>query len=169
MATRPKPAPDTIGQLLALIDEAFDHAAWHGTNLRGSLRIVSPHQATWRASRGRNTVWELVTHTAYWKYTVRRRLTGEKRGRFALTGSNFFTRPDTRASFDPARWKADVALLVAEHRQLRDTIAALDPHELDTSPAGSRHTRGFMIRGIAAHDLYHAGQIQLLKTLAGPR
>jgi hypothetical protein len=30
---------------------------------------------------------------------------------------------------------------------------------------GKRHTVSFTARGIAAHDLYHTGQIQLLKAL----
>jgi DinB superfamily len=163
-ATRATSSP--ITQLVMLIDEAFDESAWHGPNLRGTLRGVTPAQAVWRGGRGRNTVWELVLHTAYWKYTVRRRLTGERHGRFARPGSNFFERPDRVDEFDAALWKADVALLVDEHRQLRDTVSATDPRDLDARPTGSRHTRGFMIRGIASHDLYHAGQIQLLKKLS---
>jgi uncharacterized damage-inducible protein DinB len=63
-------------------------------------------------------------------------------------------------------WRADVALLERTHRTLRDAIADLDPRELDRQPLKGKTTRRVLITGVAAHDLYHAGQIQLLKRLA---
>jgi hypothetical protein len=141
--------------LLELIDEAFDKKSWHGPNLRGSVRGVSVQQAAWRPAPGRHNIWELALHAAYWKYVVRRRLTGEKRGSFRLPGSNFFARPIERAAAE-SDWKADIEILVAEHRKLRAVVSQLS--------APSR-AEAHMIRGIAAHDFYHAGQIRLLRRL----
>jgi len=82
-----------ITAILDLIDQAFDHHAWHGTNLRGSLRGLSAEDAAWRPAAGRHSIWELAVHAAYWKYVVRRRLTGEKKGSFSLEGSDWILRP----------------------------------------------------------------------------
>lgn len=142
--------------VLAALDEAFDKKSWHGTNLRGSVRRLEARRAAWRPGRGRHNAWEIVVHAAYWKYVVRRTLTGEKRGSFPLAGSNFFHRPEGAPS--EAAWREDVALLVEEHRKLRAAIARL-------TEAGLR-AHLVRLRGIVAHDLYHAGQIQLLKRLA---
>lgn len=150
---------------LSLLDEAFDKRAWHGTNLRGSIRGLDAATAAWRPGPGRHNVWELTLHAAYWKYAVRRRLTGEKRGSFALPGSNFFERPGPEGGGETA-WKKDVALLVSEHRKLRRAIAAVRPAELSKTARGHKTTNVALIRGIACHDLYHAGQIQMLKRLA---
>src|SRR6266849_1648874 len=79
--------------ILTLLDEAYEKRTWHGPNLRQSLRGVSARQAAWRPAPGRHNIWELAVHAAYWKYAVRRRLTGGKRGSFVLKGSNFFRRP----------------------------------------------------------------------------
>jgi hypothetical protein len=152
-----------IELLLGLLDEAFDKKAWHGPNLRGALRRVSAEEAARRPGAGRHNVWELMVHAAYWKYAVRRRLVGEKRGSFALPGSNWFERPKGAPS--EAQWKQDGALLEAEHRALRAVVAALSPRRLHKKSPGSRFTHLALIRGAAAHDLYHAGQIQLLKRL----
>jgi hypothetical protein len=152
-----------IGQQLFLIDTAYDHVSWHGTNLRGSIRGVTPAQAAWRPGPRRHNIWELVVHATYWKYVAWRRLTGAARGSFAEDGSNWFARP-TDASL--AAWKADVAMLGDTHRVLRAVVAEVDPRDLDRALAkGSRTTRRALIAGIAAHDIYHAGQIQLLKRL----
>jgi len=156
----PRDAATTV--LLDLLDEAFDHKAWHGTNLRGSIRRVDARGAAWRPGPGRHSVWELTVHAAYWKYAVRRQLTGEKRGSFPEAGSNWFPRPD-RA--DEAAWRRDVALLAQEHRKLRQVVARLGAASLRQKPAKSRYTVAALVRGAASHDLYHAGQIQLLKRL----
>ncbi len=142
--------------LLDLIDEAFDKKSWHGPNLRGSIRGVSARQAAWRVAPGRHNIWELTLHAAYWKYVVRRRITGEKRGSFVLPGSNFFARP---VEASEAAWKADVEILLREHRDLRRVLAELPPARWQNPK--TLH----LIRGIAAHDLYHAGQIRLLRRL----
>jgi hypothetical protein len=153
-----------IPLLLALLDEAYDRKSWHGTNLRGSLRGLTPAQAAWRPRRDRHNIWELAVHAAYWKYSVTRRLTGDPRGSFALEGSNWFARPERGASTDEA-WRRDLALLADSHRALRAAVARLTPKDLETIPPGSRTTVRALVTGVAAHDLYHAGQIQLLKRL----
>src|SRR6202521_3036196 len=105
-----------IRVLLDLLDEAFDKKSWHGPNLRGSIRGITPKQAAWRPKSGAHNIWELTLHAAYWKYVVRRRVTGEKRGAFVLQGSNFFKRPVEQTD---AAWKQDVGILLAEHQALR--------------------------------------------------
>ena len=147
---------------LLQIDEAYGARSWHGTNLRGSLRGVSPRVAAWRPAPGRHNIWELAVHAAYWKYAVRRRITGEKRGSFALAGSNWFGRPGRATA---AAWKADLGLLASEHRHMRGVIAGLKATDLQKRTLPGRATIGFLVRGVAAHDLYHAGQIQILKRL----
>jgi hypothetical protein len=145
-----------------MIDQAYDHRSWHGTNLRGSIRRVSPDVAAWRPAAGRHNIWELVVHAAYWKYAVRRRLLEERRGAFALKGSNWFPRPDVQSD---AAWRGDIALLDAMHSSLRDAIERLPEKAFRVIPKGSTVSHFDVITGIAAHDLYHAGQIQLLKKL----
>lgn len=138
--------------LLDLLDEAYDKKSWHGPNLRGAMRGVAAREAAWRPGPGRHNIWELTLHAAYWKYVVRRRLLQEKRGSFVLPGSNFFKRPD---ELSEAAWKQDLAILESEHRKLRAAVARI------------RRGHEPLIRGIVAHDLYHAGQIRLLRRLYG--
>jgi hypothetical protein len=140
----------------AMVDQAFDRKSWHGTNLKGSIRGLTAVDAAWRPASGRHNIWEIVVHAAYWKYVVQRRLVSGKRGSFPVKGSNWFRRPLDEIS-DEAAWRADVALLTEMHQKLKAAIADSSPKAL------ARNLR--LITGIAAHDLYHAGQIQLLKRL----
>jgi len=151
-----------IALLLEVVDQAFDRPAWHGTGLRGSLRGLTPRAALWRPARGRHCIWELVLHTAYWKYIVRRRLERDPDLESPRAGSNWLPLP---ARPDAAALRRDVALLREQHRLLRATIARFPARRLRQKGWRSRWSNMQHIYGIASHDLYHAGQIQLIKRL----
>lgn len=151
-----------VRALLNAYDRAYSRVSWHGTNLRGSIRGMTAARAVRRPAPGRHNIQEEVVHCAYWKYAVWRILTGAKRGSFPLEGSNWFE----RSTADAAQWKADVVLLNAMHARLHDAIAALRRRDLRAKGKG-RFSKADLVAGIAAHDLYHAGQIQLIKRLTG--
>jgi uncharacterized damage-inducible protein DinB len=157
----PKSDP-SLRILVELLDQAFDLKAWHGPNLRGAIRRLTAEQAEWRPRRDRHSIAEVVVHCAYWKYAVRRKLRGDARGSFAVKGSNWFPQPDDLSERD---WKLNVDILCEEHRALRAAVAGLNPALLMRKAPNSRYTYAFLIQGAAAHDLYHAGQIQVLKRL----
>jgi len=152
--------------ILSLLDQAYDRPSWHGTNLSGALRRVTPRQAAWRPGPARHNIWEIAVHAAYWKYTAWRRLTGATRRSFPLKGSNWFKRP---VDLSDTAWRSDLALLDEMHRVLCESVSRLPPGALSRTPKGSKVSNFALLSGVAAHDLYHAGQIQLLKRLARRR
>lgn len=152
-----------VEQLLAILDQAYNRPSWHGTNLRGSLRRVSPKQASWRPAPGRHNIWEIVVHAAYWKYAASRRFVDQPHGSFQYKGSNWFPGPE---DISERAWRSDLALLDRMHSLLRDAVATLSSRQLFQTPRGKKVSNFALLSGIAAHDLYHAGQIQLLKRLS---
>jgi DinB superfamily len=183
-----------LAVLMAAVDQAFQRKSWHGPNLRGALRGVTAEQAVWRPAGDRHNIWELALHAAYWKYIVARRLRGRAaRGAFPLPGRDFFARPfgpplgalphpattaglvagggpsaaaDSPPAISESDWRRELELLVEMHCDMRAAIAALPPAAIDRpSATGSKTSARDLILGAAAHDLYHAGQIQLLKRL----
>lgn len=151
-----------IELLLEVLDQAFDRKGWHGTTLRGALRGLTATEALWRPAPQRHNIWELTVHAAYWKYAVRRRLTGEAIGSFARKPSNW---PAVPLDPDTAAWKLDIRLLESEHQLLREAVRTLPPAKLRARSPQGVWTNAEEIHGIAAHDLYHTGQIQLIKKL----
>ena len=151
-----------IELLLGFIDQAFKGPSWHGTPLWGSLRGVGAAEAAKRPGPGRHTVWELALHAAYWKYVVRRRLTRDESLEFPRSPSNW---PQMASGLSEAAWKADKALLKREHDLLRGVVARFPAKELKKRAWKSRYSNLVSIEGIAAHDLYHCGQLQLVKRL----
>jgi hypothetical protein len=155
-----------IDLLLRILDESYDKKAWHGPNLKGSIRRIDAVQAGWRPRADRHSIADNVVHAAYWKYAVRRRLRGDKRGSFALKGSNWFELP---SPLSESSWEEFVTLLNQEHRLLTETVAAFPAARLHSFLEGGKWRFDSLIHGIAMHDVYHAGQIQLLKRLQAAR
>jgi len=152
--------------LLKLVDEGFSAKAWHGPTLRAAIRRVDEKLGAWRPAKGRHNIAEIVVHCAYWKYTVRRRLRGEKRGSFAFKGSNWFK---TSEKLTKTQWRDFVALLDAEHQAMVHTIEDASWSELCRTKKGPGQHISSGVFGIAMHDVYHAGQIQTIKALTKSR
>src|SRR5262245_59814307 len=124
-----------IDLLLRILDESYERKAWHGPNLKGSIRGLSPEQAAWRPHPARHSIAENVVHCAYWKYATRRRLSDEKRGSFPLKGSNWFAIP---LPLSESSWSELRSLLETEHRLLRAAIASFPSERLHEYPRGGK-------------------------------
>jgi len=152
-----------IRLLVQTLDGAFTGRGWQGTTLTGALRGLTAPQALRRPARGRHCIWEIVLHAAYWKYAVRCRITGARPpGGFARAPSNWPALPRPASE---AAWRRDMRLLKEEHARLRDAVAALSPRSLAARTPSGAWRVGQMVFGVAAHDAYHTGQIQLIKRL----
>ena len=146
--------------LLDNLNQAFDGPSWHGTPLARAMRGVTVRQALWRPGPRRHNIWEILLHTAYWKHTVRHRLLGAPGDPFPRPGANWPRLPSPATDRALAQ---DVKLLREQHRLLVETVSRFPVARLNRRRA--QWTALEEILGIAAHDLYHCGQIQLLKRL----
>jgi len=153
-----------LAEVLHLLDPPAGMKLWYGgATVLGSLRGVDGKQAAWRPAPGRHSIWELVLHAAYWKYAVRRRLDpGVPRGAFPRSPSNWPSMPDLP---DERAWREDRALLRREHEALVTVARALSPADLDRRDGKGEYRALDLLFGVATHDIYHTGQIQLTKRL----
>lgn len=144
------------------LDLAFKRRSWHGPNLLGSLRGVTPEEAVWRPQPDRHNINELVLHAAYWKYRVCRLIAEKDVPEFELDGADFFERPVMPSK---AEWDGDLHLLRLWHSRLRTYALAVSARRLGAKRRSHTFTIAEVISGAAAHDLYHAGQIRLLRRM----
>jgi len=136
---------------------AFDGGAWHGPGLLELLEDVDAAAAAARALPKVHSIWELVLHIAAWDGAALRRLSGEK------------CQPTGAANFPPAgrpteaAWRKAVAATKRTHETLVRTVAALPESRLRDRVPGKRYDFHHLLHGVAQHELYHAGQIAVLK------
>lgn len=121
---------------------------------------LNAQEASGHRTKSGHSIAEIALHCAYWKYAVRRRLSRGKRGAFPWKGSNWIV---IRTPLLDQDWKAILETLDAEHDALYQVIEGYSEKLLMKKQPGSKFLPIEMITGIAAHDVYHAGQIRLLK------
>ncbi len=136
---------------------AFEGDAWHGPAVLEVLQDVDAATAAAKLLPEIHSIWELVLHVAAWDSAGSRRLDGET---VQLTGTaNFPVVPKPTE----AAWRKAVAEAKHTHDALVKTVAALPESRLRERVPGKRYDFYFMLHGITQHELYHAGQIAILK------
>jgi uncharacterized damage-inducible protein DinB len=140
------------------LENAFDGGAWHGPALLELLADVDAKTAAAHPLRNAHSIWELVLHIAAWDDAVSRRIVFRKPVQLKMR-KNF---PPVVGE-TPAAWKKAVAYVREKHADLLKTVRGLSDVRLRERVPGKRYNIAFMLHGVAQHELYHAGQIALLK------
>jgi uncharacterized damage-inducible protein DinB len=149
-----------MGEVRRITDQvrrAFEGQAWHGPSLMEILAGVTAEQAAAKSLPAAHSIWEIVLHIAFWEEVSRRRVEGDEAK--VEDGEGLFTVTDTSAE----AWQAALERLRQSNTALRETIAKLDDEKLREKAAGQEYSIYFLLHGVIQHDLYHAGQIALLK------
>lgn len=155
-----------MGEIQRIVDQlrrAQEGPAWHGPSVREVLEGVTARQAAQKPIPGAHSIWEIVLHVAVWEDVVRQRLTGER-------GGDDSDVPDwpVVGETSEAAWRKALDDLELGHVRLRETIAAQAESKLGQTVPGKKTSFYVDLHGIIQHDLYHAGQVPLLrKALAG--
>ncbi len=137
---------------------AFDGVAWHGPALFELLKDVDAITAAAKLLAEVHSIWELVLHVAVWDEATLRRIAGEKT---QPTGTDNFPLVPKRPT--EAAWRKTVADTKRTHERLVKTVAALPDARLRDRVPGKRYDFYHLLHGVVQYELYHAGQIAILK------
>ncbi|HSE31769.1 MAG TPA: DinB family protein [Pyrinomonadaceae bacterium] len=140
---------------------AFDGNAWHGPSVLALLEGVSASQAAARPIPAAHSIWQLVNHIAAWERACLRRLNGDPA---QLTDEEDWP---VVAETSETAWQQTKQQLIDTHQELLQKISELDDGRLDqpiiNDPSTTYSSVYVTLHGGVQHDLYHAGQIALLK------
>ena len=151
-------SPTSESALIAeQLRRAFEGDAWHGPALLELLQDVDAATAAAKPLPNTHSIWELVLHIAVWDATGCRRLANEKTQPTGVANFPIVPKPTEAA------WRKAVAHAKRTHNVLVKTVAALPQSRLRERVPGKKYDFHFMLHGIAQHELYHAGQIAILK------
>jgi uncharacterized damage-inducible protein DinB len=145
------------------IRRAFDGEAWHGDSLMEILQGVDAAMATAHPIKNAHSIWELVLHIAAWDGAVLKRTGGTT---VELSDDQNF--PPVKDTSEAA-WRQAIEHAKRTHNELGQAVAAFPDARLAEQVPGkteSYHNFFYLFSGIVQHELYHAGQIALLKKAA---
>jgi uncharacterized damage-inducible protein DinB len=151
-----------IERIVDQLKRAYEGKAWHGPAVCEVLAGITAEQAARRPLASAHNIWELVVHIGVWEAFVRRRLEGE-----LITDVPPEQDWPPVTATDEAAWQRALVQLEEGHMRLRNAIAALPDSRLSEIVPGMDYSIYFMLHGVVQHDLYHAGQIALLKKAVG--
>ena len=140
------------------LKRAYQGEAWHGPSLCELLDGVTAEQAAARPIAGAHSIWELVNHIIAWEQIAKRRLEGDP-----------VKNPPDEMNFPPvtntseSAWQKTLEQLAASNQSLREAVKQIEDSRLDELVPEADYSNYFMLHGVIQHDLYHAGQIALLK------
>ena len=160
-ARRSKSGSSEAAGIADQLRRAFEGDAWHGPALLELLKDVDAATAAARPLPDVHSIWELILHIAAWDGAALSRIDGKKA---KLKGKqNFPLMPEPNET----AWQAAVAQVTKTHDLLVETVAGLSESRLRDIVPGKRYDFYHMLHGVAQHELYHAGQIAILKKAAG--
>ena len=152
--------PRSTGAAARILEEGYGPGAWHGPDMRAALADVSAADAFRRPAPGRHHIAEIAVHHAYYVHSVRERLTGGTIEAFPFAGEDWFP-----LEAGAADWETIRTLVDTEHGRLATLVDDIGKGRTD-SPLNESE-RVDLALGITCHAVYHAGQVQLVRTLIG--
>lgn len=149
----------TLGERLAdQLRRSQRGEAWHGPSLEEILEGVTINQAAAHPMAGAHSIWELVLHIAVWQRHILDRV--ERGGMAEIPAELDWPKVGETTE---AAWKAALAELKKANEDLARAVEKLDDARLHANVRGKDYDFHFMLEGMVQHNLYHAGQIALLK------
>src|SRR5262245_23664999 len=147
-----------IGKIVEQLKQVHEGEAWHGPSVVEALDGVGAAGAARRPIGAAHSIWEIVHHVRVVDEMVRTQITGETRAE----------EPDWPSLDDvsDSAWSAAGTKLKGTQKALREAVSKLPESKLHQTIPGKKHSYWYELLGILHHDLYHAGQISILRKAA---
>lgn len=146
-----------------VLRRSFDGEAWHGPALSEALEGVSANEAADHPIARAHSIWEITLHATGWADEVARRLGG------ATPGEPEQGDWPTVGEPSEAVWLSTLQRLAEARTAVLQAVEQLPAEKFEErlgtadAPLGTGHTHAGMIVGLAQHNVYHAGQIVILR------
>lgn len=137
--------------------------AWHGPSLQDILDGMTESQALLRVAPQTHNVWELVLHVTCWNELAASALTGTP----LPDGPESLSWPPIEDT-SSAAWEKALERMEQGVVTFKEAIERLSDAELEDIAPGRTYEMHHLISGVTQHNLYHAGQMALIKKALFP-
>lgn len=148
-----------MNEIEFLVDQlrtTFNGDSWHGPNLVKTLDGIDLYDAGTRYLADRHTIWELTNHITYWLDEVYKSVKD-------VTALNHEGNDWPEMGTTEAEWTQSLSRVEEVVNMLIDELVSWTNEGLARPVPGSNFTFKQMLHGLIHHNLYHSGQINILK------
>ncbi|MDH4058698.1 MAG: DinB family protein [Cyclobacteriaceae bacterium] len=143
---------ESIKNINKLVQRIYNGKAWHGPSILEVLKDVNESNAQKKAGNSHSIV-QLVMHMVAWRTFVTKRLLGDST--FELSDDQNFPKE--------TNWATALKALEESQAELVNVIDSLDANRLQEIVSDRKYDFFVLLHGVIHHDIYHIGQIQLIK------
>ena len=153
---------DELIRIIDLLNTTYEgEEAWHGPSVVDVLRGVTPDMAGRRIAPNTHSIGELVFHMTSWRIFCVKKMQGDETFDIATPDKNFGALPD---KIDDFEWEAlEMELSLSQEELINELDKRDDDEFLEDIVPGRDYTYYDMLHGIINHDMYHTGQIMILR------
>lgn len=143
-----------IQNIISLLSRTFEKNAWHGPSVKEVLNDITAEQSFTKL-RDTHSIIELVAHMTAWRIFVIKKLEGDENYKVE-DEKNFPSETD---------WMKTLNDLSASQLHLLELLKDFPATKLSDVVHAPPYKYSFytLLHGIIHHDLYHIGQIALIK------
>ena len=153
---------DKVELLTEKIEKVYSGSPWYGNSIKSVLKDIDPKTAFTKAARNVHTIAELVAHIIAWREFVISKIKGDNDFKITQKLSFDWQRIDRN---EKTAWKSLLNTLEKNQNEILTTLKKLDDGFLKLPVSRRRYDNEFLIEGGIQHDIYHLGQISLLKKM----
>lgn len=147
-----------VERISSLLKDIYNGEPWHGSSLKDILKDITSVQAASKPDSELHSIWEIILHMTGWREVAWKRLKGEEVPK--VTKEKDW--PEVKDT-NPESWNKTLEALELSQQQLIQALSEADDEKIKQIAPGSSIPLNILLDGIIQHDLYHSGQIALLK------
>ncbi len=140
-----------------LFRDNYDGSPWIDVSVMPVLKEITASQASSRVLPEWNSIWEIVNHMIFWRMNVMKRVQGEVMK--TPLDNYFFTVKNSSAR----AWITTLKKFEKTQQQWIKFLAKFKEKDFEKIYPGNKLTYYEHIHGILMHDVYHLGQIVMLR------
>jgi uncharacterized damage-inducible protein DinB len=149
---------ETCEHIADLLERTFDGEAWHGDSITRILQGITSEKALQKPIRNVHSIWEIVLHMIAWEHVVVTCLQGE-----TYEGVQDEQDWPPVKETDQEAWQSALKRLAETTSKLKELMLSFPEAKLHEKVPGRNFTFYRLLHGMIQHNLYHGGQIAMLK------
>jgi uncharacterized damage-inducible protein DinB len=152
---------EDITRIYKNISAVYDGNPWHGDNILSYLSGLTAAMAVIRPEKLNHSIAEIACHMTAWRQFVIEKMKGNGAYEVWETDLNW----QKRTTLNETEWQTIKDDLQRSQTELLALVEQMQESMLSSQVEGRKYNFRLLLQGIAQHDIYHSGQISMIKKL----